>query len=344
MSMKFTNNAVSTLLAGITNVATSLSVQSGIGGLFPTLAAGDYFYCTLGNATNVVEIVKVTARAVDTFTVVRGQDGTAAVAWNAGDKVELRLVAASLNDFSKVDEANNAATTTGSGTAYILTPPIPLTAYTPNVFSLVTFNVASGLAPTIQISGLATPPNLVKQLSDGTYGNIAANDIPANHRSFVVLLSATQALVLTLPTPANTSSGATGFGADKVFIENDRYQTGNYVLGQNSQNTCTISIAAPAVVTQVNTFVGGEEIFFMSTGALPTGLAVNTTYFVATTGLSGAGFQVALTRGGAAVTTTGTQSGAQSVGKAKSGHNIGPQAQAAGVTFTVPTGQRFLTF
>lgn len=106
MVMKFTNNATSTLASGISSGATSLSVATGQGALFPTLGGSDYFYCTLANTGGTVEIVKVTARSTDTFTVTRAQDGTSAVAWNTGDKVELRLVAASLNDIPKLDEAN----------------------------------------------------------------------------------------------------------------------------------------------------------------------------------------------------------------------------------------------
>jgi hypothetical protein len=113
MVMKFTNNAVSTLAAGITNTATSMSVLAGTGLLFPVLGAGDYFYCTLATIGGVVEIIKVTARSVDTFTITRGVDNTSAVSWITGDKVELRLVAAVLNDLPKLDE-DNAFTSTGS--------------------------------------------------------------------------------------------------------------------------------------------------------------------------------------------------------------------------------------
>jgi hypothetical protein len=106
MVMKFTNNATTTLASGINSSVTSLTVSSGTGTLFPTLGGGDYFFCTLANSGGSIEIVKVTARSTDTFTITRGQDGTTGLAWNAGDKVELRLVAASLNDIPKLDEAN----------------------------------------------------------------------------------------------------------------------------------------------------------------------------------------------------------------------------------------------
>ena len=106
MVMKFTNNATSALVSGITNAATSLTVTSGQGALFPTLGGSDYFYCTLANSSGNVEIIKVTARSSDVFTIIRAQDGTSALAWSTGDKVELRLVAANLNDLPKLDEAN----------------------------------------------------------------------------------------------------------------------------------------------------------------------------------------------------------------------------------------------
>jgi len=106
MVMKFTNNATSTLAAGINSSVTSLTVATGQGALFPTLSAGDYFYCTLANAVGTIEIVKVTARSTDTFTITRAQDGTTATSWSTGDKVELRLVSASLNDLPKLDEIN----------------------------------------------------------------------------------------------------------------------------------------------------------------------------------------------------------------------------------------------
>ena len=105
----FTNNAATTLASGINNVVTSLTVATGTGALFPNPTAGQYFYCTLANNAGTVEIVKVTARSSDTFTVVRGQDGTSAVSWNSGDKVELRLVNADLTNFGQLDSTNTWA-------------------------------------------------------------------------------------------------------------------------------------------------------------------------------------------------------------------------------------------
>lgn len=94
MTVLFKNNAASTLSSGITNVATSITVANGA--LFPSLTAGQTFYATLtqsGTETSW-EVVLVTARAGNVLTVVRGQDGTTAVSWTSGSKIELRLTAA----------------------------------------------------------------------------------------------------------------------------------------------------------------------------------------------------------------------------------------------------------
>jgi hypothetical protein len=103
MTIKFTNNATTTLASGINSSVTSLTVATGTGALFPSLSGSDVFYVTLANLTGTVEIVKVTARSSDTFTIVRGQDNTTAAAWVTGDKVELRPTAGILNTFVQQD-------------------------------------------------------------------------------------------------------------------------------------------------------------------------------------------------------------------------------------------------
>lgn len=115
MTIKFTNNATTTLASSINNSVTSLSVASGAGALFPSLSGSDVFYVTLANLTGSVEIVKVTARTSDTFTIVRGQDGTSALSWSAGDKVELRPVAAAMGAMAQT--ANNLSDLANAATA-----------------------------------------------------------------------------------------------------------------------------------------------------------------------------------------------------------------------------------
>lgn len=115
MTIKFTNNATTTLASGINSSVTSLTVASGTGTLFPTLSGSDVFYATLANLAGTVEIVQVTARSTDTFTIVRGQDGTTAATWATGDKVELRPTAAGLAAMAQT--ANNLSDLASTSTA-----------------------------------------------------------------------------------------------------------------------------------------------------------------------------------------------------------------------------------
>jgi hypothetical protein len=109
MTQLFTNNAVSALASGITDVATSLTVTTGEGALFPSPTGGDFFMLTLTQAGSETswEVVKVTARTGDALTIVRAQDGTTAAAWGVGAKAELRVTAEALN--GKQDAANKDA-------------------------------------------------------------------------------------------------------------------------------------------------------------------------------------------------------------------------------------------
>ena len=98
MSVLFSNNASTTLSAGVGNSATSITVADG--SVFPAISGGDYFYVTLevDSDPDLKEIVKCTARSGNTLTIVRAQDGTSARTFSTADKCELRLTAAGLND------------------------------------------------------------------------------------------------------------------------------------------------------------------------------------------------------------------------------------------------------
>lgn len=109
MPIKFSNNASASLASSINSSATSISVSVGQGALFPVLTGTDYFYATLVDSSNNLEVVKVTARLGDVLTVVRGQDGTIARAYAAADKIEVRLTAAGL--VALQGEATAGATT-----------------------------------------------------------------------------------------------------------------------------------------------------------------------------------------------------------------------------------------
>lgn len=115
MGIKFTNNASATLAASINSTVTSISVTTGQGARFPTLMAGDYFFATLVDSSNNLEIIKVTNRVTDTMTVVRAQDGTTGRSFLANDRLELRPVAASFNALQEFTPSGTIAANTLSG-------------------------------------------------------------------------------------------------------------------------------------------------------------------------------------------------------------------------------------
>tara|TARA_R110002012_G_scaffold83360_3_gene209815 strand:- start:582 stop:1616 length:1035 start_codon:yes stop_codon:yes gene_type:complete len=104
MSVKFSNNGHSTLASSLTNSATSITVASGHGARFPSLSSGEYFYATLIDSSNNLEIVKVTARSSDVLTATRAQESTTGIAFAAGDRIELRVTAQGLVDVGTLDD------------------------------------------------------------------------------------------------------------------------------------------------------------------------------------------------------------------------------------------------
>lgn len=101
MAVKFSNNGKTTLASGITNSATSITVNDG--SVFPSLSGSDTFFMTLEDTSGNMEIVSVSAVSSNTLTVTRAQEGTTARAFSAGDKAENRLTAAGLNSLSTED-------------------------------------------------------------------------------------------------------------------------------------------------------------------------------------------------------------------------------------------------
>ena len=82
--------------------------------------------------------------------------------------------------------------------------------------------------------------------------------------------------------------------------------------------TFTVSIATPAVISLKNHgFQTNDLVIFTTTGALPTGLSVDTWYWVIADGLTDDTFRISSTKGGSAINTTGTQSGTHTLGTDK---------------------------
>ena len=147
-----------------------------------------------------------------------------------------------------------------------------------------------------------------------------------------------------MPNPVSLGNGGGYdiYGDSYPQFGKQYFQTGSWsTVGCFAQNSVvTISIATPGVVTVPNTCIAGQEVFFATTGALPTGLTAGSTYYVIAAGLSASSFEVSTSAGGAAVNTSGSQSGIQT---ATSGYLNGTTSYTAAITtlpippgFTVP--------
>ncbi len=85
----------------------------------------------------------------------------------------------------------------------------------------------------------------------------------------------------------------------------------NRWLGPRNYVICTMTIAAPCVVTyNGHGLTWKDQVVFSTTGALPTGITADTYYYVIPIDYNT--FSVATTSTGTALTTTGSQSGVHS--------------------------------
>lgn len=122
MTQRFANNARSRLVGSLSNAATSFTVDAATADLFPVantpnwLAPVDWFKATIENSMGQIEIVRVGVRTLGSgvfSNVQRGQDGTAAIAFDAGAVVGLRITAQDIEnalagDFQQIEVAGPA--------------------------------------------------------------------------------------------------------------------------------------------------------------------------------------------------------------------------------------------
>jgi microcystin-dependent protein len=120
MPISLGNNASAHLSAPLAADGDTIVLVTAEMGNFPGLTAGQWFPLTLVDSAGHMEITKVTARAGNILTALRGQEGTSARAWLAGDRAEIRLTAAAIaelvagtqdvaDDLAAYQTSNNAA-------------------------------------------------------------------------------------------------------------------------------------------------------------------------------------------------------------------------------------------
>jgi hypothetical protein len=161
MPVKFTNNASGTLASSITTSSTTITLTTGQGAQFPSLAAGEFFFATLVDSSNNLEIVKVTNRATDVLTIVRAQDNTAARSFVGGDRFELRPVAAAMQALLQ-DAKDYSDSSAGSLINAHISDPTGA-----HAASAVSFTPAGGIAAT-DVQAAITELDSETPSNDGT--------------------------------------------------------------------------------------------------------------------------------------------------------------------------------
>jgi len=218
----YSNNAATTLASGINNSVTSLTVATGTGSLFPTISAGQQFNCTLVEGSTT-EIIKVTARTTDTFTIVRAQEGTTAQSFTTAGKVELRITAEGLNQF--VQETATQTLTNKTIESGVFTNGYTEETVTANTGTSYTISLTNGTVQILTLTGNCTytfPANtagtsfLLVQKQDGTGSRTVTWDTDVKWPSS------------TAPTITGTASKADVF----AFTCDGTYWYGR-VIGQN---------------------------------------------------------------------------------------------------------------
>ena len=107
LTMLAANNASTLLVSDISAASTTLQVSTGTGDLFPSPVSGtSYFKVTLTSlaAGKAKEIVHVTSRSGDTFTITRGQEGTDAAAWGSGSSVANLFTAGTFSNLAQAKD------------------------------------------------------------------------------------------------------------------------------------------------------------------------------------------------------------------------------------------------
>jgi len=127
MAEIFLTRVFGILASGIDTVATSVLLTAGHGARFGTIPGGDFIRGSLINSSGQIEDVQITARSTDTLTIVRNYDGSTALSFVAGDRIEARIGKSSMSGIAQVahlqTNEKKFGVNTGTVDALIVTLP-----------------------------------------------------------------------------------------------------------------------------------------------------------------------------------------------------------------------------
>ncbi len=249
MELLFANNAVTSLQSNINALATTVVLATGTGALFPEPGDNQAFYMTFLDAATqqTNEIVLVTNRAGDVCTIVRAQQGTSALTWNAGDVASNLDTAADMAGMVQPDilqKNTYGATHSTGGSANSITATLEsgLTALADGMTFFVQAAAENTGAVTLTLT-LGTQALAAHSVKKYGGSELNAGDIPAAGFPIQLVWSATLGCYI-MVNPASGVAGSVAGGA------------ANDILIQTAPGT-TGFVPAPTVAGSVLAFIGG---------------------------------------------------------------------------------------
>ena len=208
------NFAKGTLASGITSSDTSLTLQSGEGSRFPDPSTDGEYNCVIWNESDYSdpaddpnrEIVRVTAKSTDTFTITRGQEGTSAVSHNISGKVYKMI----LPFTAKTHDDINTHITATSG----------------NPHNVTKSNVGLGNVPNVKQNLSATSAPTANDDSDDGYA-IGSRWIDTTSDKEYVCVDATAGAAVWIETTQSGGGGSSGglYGINVESLTDDKTLT-----------------------------------------------------------------------------------------------------------------------
>lgn len=196
----------------------------------------------------------------------------------------------------------------------------------PSWLTSIAWSKVTGTPTTISGYGINDAPTKTGTGASGSWGI----DITGNAATATTAISANNGVPVGTIIPCASNRAKTGY----LKCNAASYASGTYpelFADLVKYATATMTIASPGVVTWTNHGLSANDpVKFTTTGALPTGVTAGTTYYVLSASITTNTFQISATPGGAAINTSGSQSGTHTAINAPYGcaDNLG--------TFNVP--------
>ena len=339
----FANNAKSTLASGISSTATSVTLVTGSGSLFPSPTSGQQFTLTLtDSATGLInEICYCTARSSDTLTIVRGQEGTTARAWSTGDIASNKITAGTATSFAQGGSggtatnlaggaANQIAYQTAANTTGFITAPTTSSTYLQWTGSGFAWSNSTSSGPTLTSNNAWTGTNTFTTIGPSSAGG-------ASLGSSSSYWNTTYSTVFQCVTPGSIPTTGAVFFEEIYGGSNYGWVGGNYgqILGYGglggTPNYVNVAIA------DANGFYPASSGTALGTSGLPWGTVTATTgSFSGNVSGTWNGSTISVSKGGTGVNTT-PSNGQLLIGNG-SGYSVANLTAGSNVTITNSSG------